>query len=149
VRRALTTAVVLGAGVVAGCGGGDSEEDYKEDFPPINRQVLALGEDVARTIQRADQSSDAALAEDFGNYAQRLGDLQQELDELEPPDDLAEDQDDLVAAMGDVQGSLDDIAGAAQEGDPRAARQATVELVSRSEQLRDARRTLARAVREL
>jgi hypothetical protein len=141
-------AALLAAMAVAGCGG-SSEEDYKEDFPAINQKLLALGADVGRSIEGADRATDAELADDFGNYAKELGDVQQQLDELEPPDDLAEDQDELVSAIGEVQGPLEDIAGAAEQGDPQAASRATIELVSRSRQLRDARRTLAQAVRDL
>jgi hypothetical protein len=50
--------------------------------------------------------------------------------------------------MGEVRSSLDDIASAADEGDPEAAREATLQLIDRSEELRDARQALASAVRE-
>jgi hypothetical protein len=135
--------------VAAGCGGDDAEDTYKSDFPPINKDLLSLGNQVGESIQGASQASDAQLADEFGNYAKELGDLQQQLDELEPPDDLAEDQDELVSAIGEAQGALEDIAGAAEQGDPDAARDATTQLIQSSEQLRDARRTLARAVQEL
>ena len=138
---------LLALGLVA-CGE-SAEDKYKEDFPPLSRQLVQLGQDVGDSIEGASGSSDEQLADDFGNYAKELGDLQQEIDELEPPDDLAEDQDELVSAIGDVQGSLEDIAGAAEEGDPQAARQATVELIQGSAELRDARRRLSQAVREL
>lgn len=133
---------------VAACSS-SSEDDYKGEFEPINQELVKLGEQVGDTIEGAGESSDEQLADDFGNHAEDLGDLQQDLDELEPPDDLAEDQDELVASMGDVQGSLEDIAEAAEQGDPDSARQGTVNLIQRSEELRTARRTLARAVRDL
>jgi hypothetical protein len=147
--RWLTLAAAGLAGLALGACGGDSEEEYRDEFQPINQEVLKLGEQVGETIEGAGDVSDAQLAEDFGDYAQELGDLQQDLDELEPPDDLAEEQDDLVAAMGEVQGPLEDIAAAAEEGDPQAATEATEDLIQRSLDLRDARRALARAVREL
>jgi methionyl-tRNA synthetase len=133
---------------LAACGE-SAEDKYKDDFPPVNRELVSLGNEVGESIQSAERSSDEQLADDFGNYAKRLGGIQQDLDELEPPDDLAEDQDQLVSAIGDVQGALDDIAGAAEQGDPGAARDATVQLIRGSQELRDARETLARAVREL
>jgi hypothetical protein len=48
-----------------------------------------------------------------------------------------------------VRDSLDGIADAAEAGDPDAAREATEELVQGSADLRDARRALAQAVRDL
>jgi len=149
VRSLAILVSLLVALAAAGCGGDDAEDTYKNDFPPISGQLVSLGNQIGESIQGASQSSDEQLADDFGNYAKELGDLQQQLDELEPPDDLAGDQDALVSAMGEAQGALEDIAGAAEQGDPDAARDATTQLIRSSGQLRDSRRTLARAVREL
>jgi chromosome segregation ATPase len=107
-----------------------------------------LGEEVGNTIESAQDASDQELANEFEDFAQQLGDLRQDLEDLEPPEDLADERDDLVSAMGEVRTSLDDIASAAEEGDPEAAREATLELIDRSEELRDARQALATAVRE-
>jgi PBP1b-binding outer membrane lipoprotein LpoB len=144
-------AVLIAALALAGCGGGESTEDrYKEDFPPLSRQVVRLGQEVGDSIQSASEtSSDAQLAADFARHATRLSELQQQIDDLEPPDDLAKEQDRLVSAIGESQGALDEIASAAAKGDPQAASQATTDLIQSSEDLRNARRTLARAVREL
>lgn len=148
--RRLTTLVAAACAVLglAACGG-SAEDDYKERFPPLSRELVALGEEVGSSIQAAGESTDRELAGDFAGFARRLGDLQRELDELESPEDLADEQDELVAAIGEVQGSLQDIADAAEQSDPDAARQATAELVQRSTDLRDARSELVRAVREL
>jgi hypothetical protein len=147
--RRLTTLLALGLIVlgVAACGG-DGEDEYADDFPRVSERIGSLGEEVAEAIETAGESSDQELADDFDDFAGQLGDLRQELDELEPPDDLADEQDELVAAIGAVQGSLEEIADAAERGDPDAARQATIELVERSGDLREARRTLGRAVRD-
>lgn len=150
-QRLLTAliAVVLGLSGLAACGGGDSDEEYKDDFPPISRDVVSLGEEVGEAIQNAGDSTDDQLAEDFSGFARRLGELDQRLGELEPPDDLSGEQEDLSEAIGEVQASLEGIADAAEQGDPDAARQATIDLVERSERLREARRALAQAVDEL
>ena len=140
--------VALAALVLGACGG-SAEEDYKDDYPPVNQRLVSLGQEVGRAIQGAGQSSDRQLADRFGDYAQRLGELQQQLDELEPPEELTEEQDQLVSAIGDVQGSLEQIASAAEQGDADAAGQATVGLIESSRALRDARRELSSAVREL
>lgn len=144
----LAIPLVLACLVLVACG--DSSDDgYKEEFPPLSRQIVALGEQVGAGIETAGESSDESLADDFDGYAQELGDIEQKLDDLEPPDDLAEAQDELVSAIGDVQNSLEEIAEAARESDAPAARQATMDLIESSEALRDARRTLADEVGQL
>ena len=140
--------VGLAALALAACGE-SAEEKYKDDFPPLSQKLVGLGQDVGQTIQDAGGSSNQQLAEDFARYAEQLGEVQQEIDDLEPPDDLAEDQDQLVSAIGDVQGALDNIAEAAEQGDAQSARQATLDLIQGSDDLRDSRRKLARAVSEL
>ena len=100
------------------------------------------------TIETAENASDQELANEFDAFAQKLGDLREELEDLEPPEDLAEERDDLESAMAQVRSSLESIASAAEEGDPEAAREATLQLIDRSGDLRDARQALGQAVRE-
>jgi hypothetical protein len=140
---------VVGAVAVAGCGGKSTDEAYKDDYPPLSRKIVALGGEVGNSIRDAGNSTNQQLADEFGNYAQRLGDLQKQVGDLDPPKDLEDEQDRLKSAMGDVQGDLNDISGAASKGDPKAARAATVELIRHSATLASARRTLNRAVDKL
>jgi hypothetical protein len=142
-------AVALAALGIAACGGDDGEDQsFQDDFPALSERIQSLGEEVGNTIETAEGASDRELAEEFDDFAQKLGDLRQELEDMEPPEDLADEREDLVSAMGDVRSSLEDIASAAEDGDPEAAREATLELINRSDELRDARRELTSAVRE-
>ena len=145
----LATLLALSCLALVACGGDSDDDGYKEEFQPLSRQIVALGEEVGVGIQSAGESTDEALADEFDEFAQTLGDIEQKLGDLEPPDDLVEAQDELVSAIGDVQDSLEAIAEAARESDAPAARQATMDLIESSEALRDARRTLADEVRQL
>jgi len=146
-RSAALTLVLLAVLGATACGGGD-DQSFEEEFPPLSERIAALGEDVGSAIETADTSSDRELAQQFEGFERRLGELRQALEDLEPPEDLADERDDLAQAMGDVRESLGDIANAAEDGDPQAAREATLELVEGSTELRDAREALNRAVRE-
>jgi hypothetical protein len=148
-RRLLALAVLLGVTVTAvgaGCGE-DQREAYADEFQPLSRKIVSLGEKVGSAIQGAGERTDEQLERQFDGLADDLGRLRRELEGLEPPDDLAAVQNELVEAMRAVENALRGIEQAAAASDPRAARQSTVELVRSSEDLRDARRKLARATR--
>ena len=135
--------------VVPACGGDDGDDQaFQDDFPALSERIQSLGEQVGDTIETAENASDQELANEFDAFAQKLGDLREELEDLEPPEDLADERDDLESAMAQVRSSLESIASAAEEGDPEAAREATLQLIDRSGDLRDARQALGQAVRE-
>jgi methyl-accepting chemotaxis protein len=151
VPRPLTALLVAAIAIpgIAACGGDDGDDQaFQDDFPALSERIASLGEQVGNTIETAESASDQELANEFDDFSQRLGDLRQELEELEPPEDLADERDDLVSAMDEVRSSLESIASAAEEGDPEAAGEATLELIDSSEQLRDARQALGSAVRK-
>jgi chromosome segregation ATPase len=151
VPRPLTALLVAALAMlgIAACGGDDGDDQaFQDDFPALSERIASLGEEVGNTIETAENASDQELANEFDDFAQQLGELRQELQNLEPPEDLADEREDLVSAMGEVRSSLESIASAAEEGDPQAAREATLELIDRSGELSDARRALGQAVRE-
>jgi hypothetical protein len=127
---------------VAACGGGD-DQSYNEDFAPIDRGLVALGEEVESGLRTAD---DATLATRFAGYARRLGRLREQLDDLEPPDGLRERHDALLAAMGATRRDLDGISTAAKRSDVAAAKTAAIDLVRHGARLEDTRRDLADAL---
>ena len=134
---------------IPACGGDDGDEQsFQDDVPALSERIASLGEEVGDTIETAENASDQELANEFDEFAQQLGDLRQQLEDLEPPEDLADERDDLASAMGQVRSSLESLASAAEEGDPEAAREATLQLIDDSRELRDARQALGKAVRE-
>ena len=120
-----------------------ADEEYKEDYPPIDRGLVALGDDVGEGLRTAD---DATLAQRFAGYARRLERLRDRLDELEPPDGLESDHQRVLATIGAVRGELADVAEAARRGDAGAAGAAATRLVRDGARLDQARARLAREV---
>jgi hypothetical protein len=148
-RRLPALAALLGATAIAlgaGCGE-DEQETYAEDLRPLNRQIGSLGEYTGTAIEGAGSKTDAQIERQFDQIADELGRLRRKLQGLEPPDDLAAIQDEVVEAMKATENALRGIEQAAAASDPGAARKATVELVRASEDLREARRRLARETR--
>ncbi len=128
---------------LAACG--ESDDGFKEDFEPVNRQVATLDNDMGRALNEARGKTDLQLEKQFGQFAQRAGELQQEVDELEAPDDVKEEQADLTEVLGDVQSSMEDLERAASREDPSSARTAAVKLVDSTVRLKRARRDMASA----
>jgi hypothetical protein len=125
--------------------GEDEEETFREEFRPLNDRIVELGGDVDKAVTGASGKSDQQIEQEFGRLARRTGAVRTDLGELEPPDDLADDQQDLVEALGDARDALNEIEQAAGEGDPQAARRATIQLVAASSDVGSERRRLARA----
>jgi hypothetical protein len=123
--------------------GGDDDKSYKQDFPPIDRGLVALGDEVESGLRSAE---DATLATRFAGYAQRLGRLRGQLSDLEPPDRLRKRHDALLAASGATRADLDAIATAARQSDAAAAEAAATALVKDGARLEEARREIADAL---
>jgi hypothetical protein len=120
-----------------------TDEKYEEEFPPIDRGLVALGDDVGEGLRSAD---DATLAQRFAGYGRRLGRLRARLRELEPPGGLESDHRRVLAASAAVRGELADLEEAARRGDAAAAGAAATRLVRDGARLDQARERLAREV---
>jgi hypothetical protein len=123
-----------------------TEDKYKDAFPPINRGLIVLGDDVGEGLRNAD---DARLAAQFAGYARRLARLRGRLAGLEAPEPVSKDHEALLAAMATVRSALADVAEAARRGDAPAASGAATQLVRGGARLDEVRAELAREVRAL
>jgi hypothetical protein len=140
-RRSLVPLALAGA-LLAGCGA-DAEE-FQKRFGPINRELVALVEDVGASIQGASGKSDQQIEREFGRHAQRMGTLREDVEGLDAPGDVQDEQEALTRAMAKTQEALGDIEKAADKRNVGAARSATIELVTSSEELRKGRQAVAR-----
>jgi hypothetical protein len=140
VLRVLSALLVVLA--LAACGK-SAEDRYRADFPPLNRDLAALGEEVAAGLRDAGQSDNRALAREFGGYAQRLGELRDRLDDLDPPGSVKQDHEQLANAAAATERALGDIASAARAGDSVAAGAAATRLVRSGQDLDAARQKVA------
>ena len=138
--------LLLLCAALAACGKSDDER-YREELPPINRDLNALGADVGRGLRDAGQSGDPALAGEFAGYARRLGALRGRLDDLEPPGALEADHERTLEAMAAERTALSGLAAAARRGDAAGARTAATGVVREGARLDGAREELARAAR--
>jgi hypothetical protein len=126
--------------------GKSTEDKYKDAFPPINRSLVVLGDDVGEGLRNAD---DARLADQFAGYSRRLAGLRERLHGLEAPQPVSKDHEALLAAMAAVHSALGDVAEAARRGDAAAAGAAATRLVRGGARLDEVRGELAREVRAL
>jgi outer membrane murein-binding lipoprotein Lpp len=137
-------AVLLVAGLVAGCGGTDKKKQFSKEFKPVSSQLVALGTSVGQSLQNASRSTDQALASEFLGFVRRLQAIKVRVDKLDPPSDLKPQVRALSAALSRLTVDLGGIAAAASAHNRQAARAAVAALVRDSPAAGDARRALAR-----
>jgi hypothetical protein len=143
--RLRAAALLCAAAIAVGAGcGEDQEQAFADDFRPLNGEIVGVGEQVGTAIEEAGRKTDAQIERQFDRLADELGRLRRELQGLEPPEDLAAIKTELEEAMRAAENALRGIEQAAAGSDAEAARQSTIELVRASEDLREARRRLAR-----
>jgi len=147
-RRLLPLAALLAAIAIAGCGGSDqpSAADAQSAYKPLRTQIVALGGSIGDAITNAGRQTDVALASTFAALAARGRSAVARLDELDVPKDLVAERNALRDAIDKGTGDLSDIATAARAHDAAAARTAASQLVTDSEQIKQARDAFEQAL---
>ena len=113
VRVALLLAAVA---ALAGCGGGTSASDYREQAEEICTTATREAADVPPP------SDTAASVAEYGDAVAEIRERETvALDELEAPDELESAHNQLVNASGAIVRSLNDLARAAEREDRQAA----------------------------
>jgi methionyl-tRNA synthetase len=145
-RARLVLCLVLAVAVLTAAGCGESAKDkYISSYKPINRDLIALGNQLSKAVNTASSKSNAQLAVQFGGYQKRLVSIRKRVDGLDTPDDLKDESKALSASIDTVQEDVGDIAAAARKSDAAAAGAATVRLSRDSNRVNNAQNTLAKA----
>jgi cytochrome c556 len=140
-RRLLPLAALLAAVAAAGCGSSDapSADDAKTAYQSVRTQLSELGTSIGGAIQGAGRSTDSQLSETFSSLKENGRDTVARLDDIKVPDSLDDERQALRDAVAKGTDDLADIATAAKASDAAAARTAAQQLVSDSQDIRDAR----------
>ena len=122
---------------------------YEEKTLDLSNSIVALGDDVGATIERAEGLSDQRLYRRFRRYGQRMRRFELRARRLRAiaPEELVGAHVAFRTSLTPVRRDLFDIARAAKQSNADAARRATVSLVHHSRALRRDRHTLVRKVR--
>lgn len=100
-RKHVVAGVLAIGALVVGCGGGLSEDEYREEVEGV---LTPLGEEL-QTIgtETSSQTTPEGIAEGLGEAQGALETGVGDLEEIEPPDDLQEPHDRLVASLSDFE----------------------------------------------
>ena len=137
-------ALAVAAVSVSGCGESDKDK-YVDDYKPLNDRLLKVGERIGDGTLRARRQTNERLARDFGGYAADLEDVRKDIARLDTPDDLKDESSALTRSIDDVVDDLRKISGAADEGNPRAAAAATLDLGDHARTVNQVQNKLAKA----
>jgi cytochrome c556 len=154
IRRLLPLAALLAtvALIGAGCGSSSSDEpsasDAQSAYSSIRTQISGLGDSIGSAITGASRQTDVQLADSFAQLDDRAQATVERLQSLDVPDDLKDEQQALSDALDKGTGDLADIARAARASDAAGARAAAQQLITDSQQIRDARAAFERALND-
>ena len=144
-RIALAALLVACSLAVAACGE-DENNTFKENYNEAVGPLSKTNTELSGSIEGTPDQSNAAIAEEFSDLADKTAQARSNLAELEAPGDAQEDLDKLVASMGRGIEDLRAVAEAAQDADPVAGRQAKQALVKSAAQIQRAETALQEAV---
>lgn len=107
-------ALMAGALLLAGCGGGDEEAEAETPEDYVRSFCEAFGkhaEDLRTTLQTDwDEVEDIEASRELMSDAEKvLGDLAKDLDKIDPPDDIKETHEGMVSAFYDSADVLGDL----------------------------------------
>lgn len=117
-RKHVLAGVLVAGVLVAGCGGGLSEEEYQDEvegvLTPLGDELQTIGTETSR------QTTPEGVAEGLGEAEAALETGVADLEEIEPPDNLQEPHDALVDAVSTFEQATADARTGAEEGELEA-----------------------------
>jgi hypothetical protein len=115
--HAVVGLLAVGA-LVAGCGGGLSEGEYREEvegvLTPLGEELQTIGTDTTS------QTTPEGVADGLGDAEAALETGVGDLEEIEPPDELQEPHDSLVTVLSDFEEATAGAREGAESGDLEA-----------------------------
>jgi len=148
VRRAFASIVVALALVAGGfgCGGDESDDEFKQQYNEAIRPLSQLGDDVVASLGGAEGQSDREIANQFNELSDRFARTRRNLSRLDPPEDAKDEFDELIGSLKEAVADLRAVGAAAREGDPAEAEEATNDLVETGQRVRRAQDAFRDAV---
>jgi hypothetical protein len=135
----------------AACGGGGSSDwtaTFQNGFSSVGNMFRSTSQAIGTAIQQAPSRTDAQLAAEFHDLAQRWQSDLNRLEPLKPPSSVASAFNKMTAAATQAETDLNAIAGAAGRHDASAARQAASSLVTDVLAAKSASTTIAKQTRD-
>jgi hypothetical protein len=118
---------------LSGCGGSSSTNQtatFKTSFSSVANQFRSTSQAIGSAIEQASSRTDAQLASEFRDLAQRWQSALTRLDALKPPSSVAGAFNKMSGAATRAEADLNAIAAAAGSHNGPAARQGSVSLVT-------------------
>jgi hypothetical protein len=134
------------ASVVAGCGGGDDSDQFREDYNAAVNRLSKINSDIGQIQGGSDGQSNDAIATEFRRIADTVEQTRGDLADLDPPEDAKDEFDELLTALQKGAGDLRSVADAAKNSDPAKANEAVQNLAATSEEITAAEDALKSAV---
>ena len=126
----------LAAGPAFTACGDDDAAAFKEDYNAAVKPLAQANSEVSGAIEGEADRSNAAIAKQFENLAQKSQQTRENLAALDPPEEAKDAYDELLSAVEKGTDDLRAVAEAANDSDPEAARTAQDSLESSAEEIK-------------